>query len=235
MTTAMLAMEPTEVWQLVEAAGAGDVAARAEFLQQFGPLVRLWLQQRWRDTPFRGLVDDAVQDVFVECCRPDGALRRADPERCVHGIEVYLRGIVRNVAARLERTEARHFGHRRDLEVGQASTMPARLGVADQIDRAWAMAQIGAAFDLVAHTDSSGATGHSLRELLHLHFEEAMPVRAIAGAWHTKVEHVHELRRRACGTFRACLLRVRRGGETGSGGDSAAAEAAGREVLALLG
>ena len=71
--------------------------------------------------------------------------------------------------------------------------------------------------------------------LLYLHFEEAMPVRDIAGAWHTKVEHVHELRRRACGTFRACLLRVRRGGDTGSGGDAAAAEAAGREVLALLG
>ena len=60
---------------------------------------------RWRRDPLRQGVADAVQDVFLDCLRPGGALERADPARGT--FRIYLHGIVRNVALRHERVHRR--------------------------------------------------------------------------------------------------------------------------------
>lgn len=227
-----IAADPGQAWQLVEAAATGDLGAQAAFSRQFEPLVHRWLWFRWRHTPFKSLIEDAAQDVFVECFRPGGALQHVDRTRCSHGVEAYLRGLVQNVALRVERIEARHFHHRRRAVV-QAGTLP-RLGSAEQLDRDLMQQRVDAALALLDSEDVRTKSGHSLRELLRLHFEGGQPVRAIAQLWDEKVEHVHELRRRACSRFRACLLRVWSGSSAGRSEGGAKEVELGREALALL-
>ena len=43
------------------------------------PMVRAYLGARWRSSPMLQELDDAVQDVFVECLRHGGVLERARP------------------------------------------------------------------------------------------------------------------------------------------------------------
>ena len=84
-------------WTLIRDAAAGDPAAREWFARVYLPVVTAYLAARWRST--RHGVDDASQDVFVECFRAGGVLEKADPLR---GFRAVLLGAVRNVARRHE-------------------------------------------------------------------------------------------------------------------------------------
>ncbi|MCA8965849.1 MAG: sigma-70 family RNA polymerase sigma factor [Planctomycetes bacterium] len=198
-------------WQLVQAAADGDQKARDAFAQRYGATVQRWLWFRWRHTPLRGFVDDAVQDVFVECFRPRGALSHVRPELAPHGFDAFLRGVVHHVACRVERTEARNFRHRRRLIETAIPPAPPKAGSPEQLDHRWAMERIRAALQQLDR--QSPPMHHSLREFLRLHFEREMSVREIAALWREPVNHVHELRRRACRRFRDCLLRVTHDGD----------------------
>lgn len=198
-------------WRLAQAAARGDERARTDFWQRYGHPVRLWLWFRWCHTSRRNLVDDAAQEVFLECFRPGGALAHLDRARAHHGFEAYLRGVVRNVACRIERAQAREFHHRRSLVAAAGQAAPEESGSAERIDRAWAHDQVLAALDLLDREDRQAGTSHSLREFLRAHFEQGQQVRTIAAAWQEHVDHVHEVRRRACQRFRDCLLRVMHG------------------------
>ena len=224
-------------WQAVEDAAAGDASARAEFSRRYRDTVRTWLWFRWSHTPLRSLVDDAVQEVFLECLRPGGALEHLDPTRTPRAVPAFLRGVARNVAHRIERVEARNFDHQRRLAAGAGAPAPARLGSAEQLDRAWACDRVATALDLLDREDrrSHDLHAHSLRDFLRLHFEEGLPVHVIAEQWDEQPEHVHEIRRRACRRFRTCLLRVMHPDVAVGQADRAVTDAAtGREVLALL-
>lgn len=205
------ALDAADTWKLVEAASAGDESARHTFARRYEDAIRRWLWFRWHRTPLRGFVDDAVQDVFVECFRPRGALDRVDPNLAPHGFTAFLRGVVQHVACRIERSEARNFHRGRRLLEGSATTAPARLGSPEQLDRRWALSCIRTA--LLQLDRMSPCCGHSLREFLHLHFEKGLNVRTIAALWRQPSPRVHEMRRRACRCFRECLLRVAHDGE----------------------
>jgi hypothetical protein len=188
----------------MQAAAAGDSQARAEFARRSCDSVRAWLWDRWRHTPLRSMVDDAVQEVFLECLRPDGALQHLDPARAVHGTAAFLRGVVRNVAHRIERSEARSSRCRRQLVLGADAPAPE---YADPFDADSRHAQVVRALELLDGEEEPQAE-HPLGDFLRLHFEEGLPVRAIARRWHDEPAHVHGIRRRACRRFRKCLLRV---------------------------
>ncbi|MCA8950063.1 MAG: sigma-70 family RNA polymerase sigma factor, partial [Planctomycetes bacterium] len=68
-------------WSLVVRAANGDDGARSTFGRAYLPLVRSFLAGRWQRTMLAGEVDDAVQEVFVDCFRTGGALGRADRDR----------------------------------------------------------------------------------------------------------------------------------------------------------
>lgn len=205
------ALDDAATWKLVRAAAAGDEAARNDFARRFDATVRRWLWFRWHRTPLRSFLDDATQDVFVECFRPRGALERVDPELAPHGFEAFLRGIVQHVACRIERSEARNFRRRRQLVDSVTATVSAGTGSPAQLDRNWALSCIRAALRQLDRL--SPCCGHSLREFLYLHFEKGLNVRTIAAMWRQPSPRVHEMRRRACRCFRECLLRVAHDGE----------------------
>src|SRR5947209_17413620 len=88
-------------WTLIRAASAGAVRERDEFARRYRPILRAYLAARWRGSPLLQDLDDAVQDVFVECLRPGGALERLDPSRD-GGFRAFLYGVACNVALRRE-------------------------------------------------------------------------------------------------------------------------------------
>ena len=68
-------------WTLVEDAAAGDDGARDAFARLYLPVVNAYLRARWAGNRLQGDVDDAAQEVFVECFREAEARERVDPER----------------------------------------------------------------------------------------------------------------------------------------------------------
>ena len=87
-------------WSVIARAAAGDTAARSTFARSYLAVVRSFLDARWSSTPLESEVDDAVQQVFIECLREDGVLARADPER--GDLRGLLFGVASNVARRFE-------------------------------------------------------------------------------------------------------------------------------------
>jgi RNA polymerase sigma factor (sigma-70 family) len=220
-----------DVAALVAAAG-GDPTEQAVFAAVYGELVRKWLWFRWRHGPLRGLIEDAVQEVFVECLRPGGALQHLDPGRAVHGPAAFLRGVVQHVAQRIERSEARRL---RTIRERLADSPTVRPDPPEQGDADWARARIATALDMLDRGDRASPPHRSLRQFLRLHFEDGLPVRAIARLWHEPAQRVQETRRRACRRFRDCLVRVVQGKDPGhqAGPEETGASVA-REVLQLL-
>ena len=57
-------------------AADGRAVDRAEFARRYAPVIRAYLGARWRGNGLAQEVDDAVQDVFVDCFSENGALTR---------------------------------------------------------------------------------------------------------------------------------------------------------------
>lgn len=168
-------------------------------------MIRRWLRARWHHSRWSSLIGDAEQEVFLECLRESGALARVDRGRC-RDFETYLHGVVRNVAARIERREARHHVHFPGGEA-QIRAVAAREGdPGDSLTAAAVRASILLAMDDLERVEA--VPGHSLAELLVLHFREEVPVRRIAAGWGVARGRVHEQRRRLCRRLRGRLLRA---------------------------
>jgi len=87
------------------AAGAGESAARERFARTYHGLIRAYLAARWRLPPTSDAIDDASQEVFVQCFKQGGALLGVDP-RGPARFRSYLFAIVKRGA--VERS--RHAG-----------------------------------------------------------------------------------------------------------------------------
>jgi DNA-directed RNA polymerase specialized sigma24 family protein len=190
---------------LLALAIAGERSAQDHFCRRFLPQVRRWLRSRWRGAVLASLVDDAAQEVFLECCRPGGALSRIDRGRRVR-IVAYLHGVVGNVAARVERREARQLARRARYRTGWLCRPTDGEAAIDAVARAALRAAVRAAVQALSLEPATA--GHSLAELVQLHFGAAQPVRAIAAAWQLPAARVHALRRRACRRLRRRLART---------------------------
>jgi RNA polymerase sigma-70 factor (ECF subfamily) len=88
-------------WTVIRAAAAGSTADRDELARRYLGVVRAYLSARWRGSHLRHDLDDAVQEVFVECFRQGGVLEAAGAGR-VPGFRAFLYGVVRNIARRFE-------------------------------------------------------------------------------------------------------------------------------------
>jgi RNA polymerase sigma-70 factor (ECF subfamily) len=227
MIAAVMSGPQSTCWTLIRAAAGGSAQPREEFARRYAPVLRAYLAARWRGSPLLQDVDDAVQDVFVECLRPGGALARLDPSRD-GGFRAFLYGVARNVALRRE--------SRRPAPDGAAAlgAIPDdHSSLSRAFDRAWAKAILREAARV--QEERARALGErALRrvELLRLRFHEDVPIRDIARRWGVEAAGLHHEYATARDEFRAALLDVV---AFHHAGDPGAVEEECRKLLALLG
>ena len=196
-----MSTQESTCWTVIRAAAAGSPAERAELARRYLGVVRAYLAARWRDSHRWVDLDDAVQEVFVECFRQGGALEAAGAGR-VPSFRAFLYGVVRNVARRLE--------SRLKLPAGPLPSIAAdEEGLSRLFERSWAQAIMTEAAQLQQQRASErGPEAVQRVELLRLRFEEGLPVRAITQRWGTRAAELHHAYAKARQEFRAALLEV---------------------------
>lgn len=191
-------------WSLIARAARGDDGARSRFARGYLPLVRAFLVARWRGTELASEVDDAVQEVFVECFRPSGPLERASS--AAGEFRGFLFGVVRHVAQRVE--DRRRGGARGGVGEAALEELPdPASGVSRAFDREWARALMREAGELMRERASDESARRRV-ELLRLRFADDMPIRDIAARFAMEAEAVHRAYARAREEFRLCLREV---------------------------
>lgn len=199
--------EPETRWSLVGRAADGAREARSLFGRSYLPLIHSFFEKRWRSTPLEGEIDDAVQESFVDCFRPGGALGRANAS---YGeFRGFLFGVVRNVARRFEsRPNRRDAGGQGPTEMLDevADDDP---GLSTLFDRVWAENLMREAGDRMRELAAAGDQAARTRvEILRLRFTEGRPVRDIATELSLDVDAAHRAYAKARTEFHACLRQV---------------------------
>jgi RNA polymerase sigma-70 factor (ECF subfamily) len=188
-------------WTVIRAAAAGSAGDREELARRYLAVVRAYLAARWRGPPLRPDLDDAVQEVFVECFRQGGALEAVGAGR-VPSFRAFLYGVVRNVARRFESRPVRATGPLPEIAANEE-------GLSRLFERTWARAIMAEAARLQQRRAGERGPGAVRRvELLRLRFEEGLPIRAVAERWGVAAAELHHAYAKARQEFRADLLEV---------------------------
>lgn len=205
-------------WTEIQAAGRGDAEARTAFADRYQALVRAYLGARWRGSRMMADLEDATQDVFLDCLRAGGPLGRVDRGRKVR-FRSFLFGVVRKVAQRHEERAyaARRLGDSIPGGVGGAvSATASSVGLAAvetrvesaslAFDRAWARAVlVRAVARQRALADAAGAAARERVELLRMRLDENLPIREIARIWRRDPAQLHHEYAQARTEFKRAL------------------------------
>jgi RNA polymerase sigma factor (sigma-70 family) len=178
-------------WTLIQDAAAGDTVAKAAFGRRYLHAVREYLAARWRSSPWRGEVDDAVQEVFLEFYREGGALSGLSPERG-KSFRAFLFGVTRNVAKRVEQRAAQSQSRRQDDTFDPAHIEAEAERLSLVFDRSWALQIMKEAGQ--RHRERAAEQGEGALErveLLELRFRHGLPIREIARRWEVEPERLH--------------------------------------------
>lgn len=192
-------------WQLIDEAAIGGVEPRNEFARRYQTLVRKCLADRWRGCPLLAELDDAVQEVFMECFRSNGVLDRAELQNGP-GFRAFLGGVIRNVARRCEETSMKQREGRLDTTLAEQLQPVRQRSISELLDQGWVVMILDGArkrFRNRALLDTE--QGARRVELLRLRFEDGLPIREIAKQWASPAEQVHTLYRRARREFHTSL------------------------------
>ena len=151
-------------------------------------------------------LDDAVQDVFVECFREGGVLSQADAAR-PGGFRAFFYGVVRNVALRFETKHYRSSpGGAQDVGLDD---LPAQGETFSRLfDRSWAKGMVREAARLQMARAQPGTDAARRSELLRLRFFDGLPIREIARRWGIDPAVVHHEYAKARAEFRKALCDV---------------------------
>lgn len=188
-------------WTVIRGAAAGSPADRDELARRYLGVVRAYLAARWRGSALRDDLDDAVQEVFVECFREGGALKAVGAGR-VPSFRAFLYGVVRNVARRFESRPALAAVPLPEVAADDESL--SRL-----FERSWARAIMAEAAQLQRRqAGERGEAAVRRVELLRLRFEDGLPIRTIAERWGVEAAKLHHDYALARQEFRAALLEV---------------------------
>mgnify|MGYP002777969311 CR=1 FL=1 len=230
-------MTPTEAtcWTLIGAAAQGDGAARADFARRYQPLARTYFQVRWGRSPLRDQVEDALQEVFVECFKPQGVLLRAS-QTPPEGFRPFFQGVLRNIARRFEERHRPHAPLPDESRMAESQMEEASLGAA--MDQAWARSLMREAAreqtERARQEEAQGNPRPARRvELLQLRFQEGLPIREIAQSWQVEAAWLHYEYAAARNEFREALRRVLAFHLPGASREQLDSSA--RELLQLLG
>jgi RNA polymerase sigma-70 factor (ECF subfamily) len=203
-----MAIPESTCWTVIEAAAAGTPESREAFARRYGAVVRASLASRWHSSPCLQELDDAVQEIFVECFKQGGVLDRVQRDR-PGGFRAFLFGIIRNVAFRFERSRA----YARVQQGPQGMDLDALQGneqhLSSVFDKAWAMALLREAASLMEErARQAGGAAAQRVELLRLRFQEGLPIREIASRWQNDPAKLHHEYARARQEFKTILLEV---------------------------
>lgn len=192
-------------WTLVRSAAAGDPDSQVTYCRLYGPVITAYLAARWRRPQDHQEVVDGVQEVFLQCFKPGGALGRADQDR-PGGFRAFLYGITRNVAGTIEAARQRH---RREGGGDGLEAVPTDESTVSQVfDRAFAQVLTREARRLLASRAEPGSPAATRLKALQLMYEKGLPSREIAKELDLDVAAVYPLMTRARKEFRAALLEV---------------------------
>jgi len=199
---------PSTCWSVIQAAAAGSMDDRAHFVDRYASLIRDYLAARWRQSPCAGELEDAVQEVFIDCFKPAGVLARADAAQS-GGFRAFLYGVVRMTALRVETRYARQRQRQPAEEVNLDEIADSEQSLSEVFDRAWVRTLVREAAQVQAER-ARGADESAVRrvELLRLRFQDGMPIRAIAELWNVEAAWLHHEYARAREEFRAALREV---------------------------
>jgi RNA polymerase sigma-70 factor (ECF subfamily) len=213
-------------WHLVRAAAEGRADTRDEFVRRYAAVVRAYLSARWRGSTLAAEVDDAAQDVFVDCFRRDGALGRASAARPAR-FRAFLYGVTRMTARRYERDRATRRRVVVDADSAALGAAPSPMESLSRVfDRAWAGSLLRRAARLQEETAGADESARRRVELLRLRFRDGRPIRDIAELWGVETAWLHHQYATARDEFRRALLDVVR--------EEVGAERADRECARLV-
>jgi len=201
---AAMSISQATCWTVVRGAAEGIAGDRETFARHYAPIVRAYLGARWRGMALLQELDDALQEVFVDCFREGGALARVDPGR---SFRAFFFGVVRNVALRHEdrrRRRAREEQPPSSFEI--RSDEPALSAL---FDRTWAQSVMEqAAARQAEHAVERGVAARRRLDLLALRFQEGLPIREIAIRWNVDPALLHRDYARARREFHEALTEV---------------------------
>jgi RNA polymerase sigma-70 factor (ECF subfamily) len=203
-------MAPAEstCWTVIAAAAAGSAGERAEVARRYSPIVRAYLASRWRASPCRDELEDAVQEVFLECFKQGGVLERAERGR-EGGFRPFLFGVIRHVALRFERARGRQRKQAPADNPCLKALPDDDPGPSRAFDRAWATGLMREAAQIQEQQAQRGDPAECRRvELLRLRFDEGLPIRDIARRWGIDAADVHHEYAKARQEFKAALVEV---------------------------
>jgi RNA polymerase sigma-70 factor (ECF subfamily) len=195
-------------WSVIRGAAAGAAADRDVFVRRYDHVIRRYLAARWQHSSYRQDIDDAVQEVFLECFRQGGILGRADPD-LAGGFRAFLYGVTRNIALRVEARQTRHGRTEapQGFELEHVAADDASLS--QVFDKAWAAGLLVEAGQVQAERAKQlGPDSVRRVELLRLRFHEGLPIRDIARRWGAEPVVVHREYAKARQEFKAALLQV---------------------------
>ena len=192
-------------WTIIESAAGGNAEAREQFAELYAPAVKAYLCKRWEGSPRIASVEDAVQEVFVDCFKPGGILERVDRNRA-GGFRAYFYGAARKTALHLERALDQNVKHHAASDVDVDRVRADEATLSQVFDRAWALSIVQEAVFLYRQR-AQGMGGRELQrvEILRLRFEDELPVREIATQLGLSPELVHKEYARARQGYRAVL------------------------------
>ena len=210
-------------WTVIRRAAEGSPEDRDTFARRYGSVIGSYLRARWRGTPLFDEVDDATQQVFVDCFKEDGALGRADPERGA-GFRAFLYGVVRNVARSMERKRARSKEQQPTSDMDLDRFRAQEDSLAKLFDRAWASTLLRDAAALqLERAQAQGSAAVRRHRLLVLRYGENLPIRKIAARWGVDPDLLHREYPKAREEFKRALMDVVRnvqgGGPEAVGGE----------------
>jgi RNA polymerase sigma factor (sigma-70 family) len=192
-------------WTLVHGAAAGDGQSREQFAVRYAPVVRSYLAARWRGLPLFEDLEDALQEVFLECIRQGGLLERAEDDR-PGGFRAFLFGAVRNVALRFEQ---RGGAREAAADIDLANVAGRDDALSKVFDRALARSIMREAAERQAALAAERGHDAGRRvELLKLRFQDGLPIRDIAMRWGVDAADLHRQYARARKEFHAALREV---------------------------
>lgn len=198
----------TTCWTIIRDASNGSADSRDMFARRYRSAIEAYLRARWGGRVLLNEIDDAVQEVFVECFRDGGALSGVEQDR-PGGFRAFLYGVCRNVALRTESRVARKR-EQAGLTVMQSTGADATEEHLSQVfDREWARSIMRqAAVRQSELAESVGPEAVRRVELLRLRFQEGKPIREIAADWSDDPEHLHREYAKARKEFKSALFDV---------------------------
>ena len=206
MHDARVTLPDSTAWTMILAAGAGEEQARDRFARTYGAVIRAYLAARWHLPAGHESVDDATQEVFVQCFKPLGALNGVDPAGPAQ-FRSYLFAVVKHVADRIERRERMRRVPQEELQ-GLDKIARDDATLSRVFDRAWVAMITRSAWLLMASRIENEHAGPHRIQILDLRFRDGLPSGEIAERLGLDTDYVYQQLRNAKRDFRSALVEV---------------------------